>query len=75
LTLSQIAKEIIGKSQVFIKYPADEVLNGTTQIKDYISEQSLITDLVIRKKVSIKAEDGKQQDKEVDEVVPPIVKA
>jgi hypothetical protein len=74
LTLSQVAKEIIGKSQVFIKYPADEVLNGTTQIKDYISEQSLITDLVIRKKVSIKAEDGKQQDKEVDEVVPPIVK-
>jgi hypothetical protein len=74
LTLSQVAKEIIGKSQVFIKYPADEVLNGTTQIKDYISEQSLITDLVIRKKASIKAEDGKQQDKEVDEVVPPIVK-
>jgi hypothetical protein len=75
LTLSQVAKEIIGKSQVFIKYPADEVLNGTTQIKDYISEQSLITDLVIRKKASIKAEDGKQQDKEVDEVVPPIVKS
>jgi hypothetical protein len=74
LTLSQIAKEIIGKSQVFIKYPADEVLNGTTQIKDYISEQSLITDLVIRKKASIKAEDGKQHDKEVDEAVPPIVK-
>jgi hypothetical protein len=74
LTLSQVAKEIIGKSQVFIKYPADEVINGSTQIKEFISEQSLITDLVIRKKASIKAEDGKQQDKEVDEVVPPIVK-
>jgi hypothetical protein len=30
LTLSQIAKEIIGKSQVFIKYPADEVIEGGT---------------------------------------------
>jgi hypothetical protein len=59
LTLSQVAKEIIGKSQVFIKYPADEVINGSTKIKEYISDQSLITDLVIRKKASIKAEDGK----------------
>lgn len=34
MTLSQISKEIIGKSQLFIKYPTDEVIAGTSLIKD-----------------------------------------
>jgi len=34
MTLSHIAKEIIGKNQVFIKYPTDEVISGVTPINE-----------------------------------------
>lgn len=77
MTLSHIAKEIIGKNQVFIKYPTDEVISGVTTINEQISGHSLITDLVVLKKTVPKQEDGGklfQIKEEAEEVLPAIAK-
>lgn len=59
MTLSQIATEIFGKSQVFIKYPSDQEYTGTTTIAELLltQEGSAILDLVVKKMAAAKADD------------------
>jgi hypothetical protein len=51
MTLAQVAKEIMGKTHVFVKYPADEALDTSTTIGEVAAKVSdqLIIDLVVKK--------------------------
>ena len=52
MSLAQVAKEVIGKSYVFVKYQADEALDPATTIGDVASKSakdSIIIDLVVKK--------------------------
>jgi hypothetical protein len=40
MTLSHVAKEILGKNQMFIKYPGDDKIDGNTTIEDLLKQFS-----------------------------------
>ena len=52
-TLAQLATQVLGKTESFVKYPEDELIPETTKVGDLFGEknsaQDPILDLVIRK--------------------------
>lgn len=65
MTLSQVAKDILGQAQVFVEYPSEEVKDSELKIGD-ISTGDKIVDLVFVKKEPLE-EEKKEETKSEDE--------